>query len=615
MNDIPEMIGSEQLIEPVPTLPVPAEPVHVSEEAMNFAGLSLPGRLIGLILAAALAFFTVLVEHVRRSGAFAFNTPAERAATALQVVLYIVFFILGWKLIDWFDKKAVKADPGESGPAKEASPEEAAPNPAAQNSAVSNSAVNVPAARRRHLFASWNARSVILTAILLFVLFLPYLIVFYPGVASRDTYNQIRDFVTGTMPIEINWNAGEPMISCFLNDHHPVLDTLIFTFFTEFTGGLAGSAARGAFIYSCLQAALTALAMSLMLCRMEKLGIPYLYRKAGILFLGLSPFVALYAIGMTKDSIYSLLFIFYYILYVTIIRDEATNGRMLWLILLSVLLAATKKTGVYFVLLCNLVLIFVPGVRRKWAEWAASWVLPAVLMMVLLPKVLFPMFAIFPGGKQESIGFTMQMTAKTWLDHKEELSFQERKVISDVMDLNKVEESYSSYNYDEVKKLFNYSATDQQLSAYKRLWLQLFIRYPLSGINALFGTAGGFFTPTESIRVYYEFPSGEDVRIQNSPRFTHLREAVQTVYQWLCKAPGADFFMQCVLYMWWLPLAVLIRALLLPDFKGKRIKTIGCLIPIAVSVLVLWVSPYAMARYGLPQLYTLPLVMGLGSRK
>ena len=54
-------------------------------------------RVIGLILAAVLAFFTVLVEHVRRSGAFMFNTPAELAATALQAVLYIVFFILGWK--------------------------------------------------------------------------------------------------------------------------------------------------------------------------------------------------------------------------------------------------------------------------------------------------------------------------------------------------------------------------------------------------------------------------------------------------------------------------------------------------------------------------------------
>lgn len=540
--------------------------------------ISLPGRLIAVVLTAALALFTVITEHVRRSGSFGLGTTAECATTAMQVVLYIVFFVLGWKLIDWFDKRAVKAAPS------------------------------------RHLLCSWNGKSVLLTALLLFVMFVPYLVVFCPGVASRDTYNQIKDFVTGTMPIEINWNAGEPMISCFLNDHHPVTDTLLFTFFTEFVGGLAGSAARGVMIYCGLQTALTALFMSVMLCRMEKLGMPYLYRKAGVLFLGLSPFVALYAIGMLKDSVYSLLFIAYYLVYVVIIREEATGGRMLWLILLSVLLALTKKTGVYFVILCNIALFFVPGVRRRWAEWLASLALPAVLLLVLLPKVLFPMFAIFPGGKQESIGFTMQMSARTYLDHKDALSDEELRILSEVMDLKKVEEDYSSYNYDEVKKLFNYSATEQQISAYKRLWLRLFVRYPFSGIRALLGTAGGFFTPTESMRVYYEFPSGEYVQIQNAPRFAFLREAVQAVYKWLCALPGTGLLLQCVLYMWWLPLAVLLRVLLLPNFKGRRMKTLGCLVPIAVSVLVLWVSPYSMARYGLPLLYTLPLVMGLGCR-
>ena len=42
---------------------------------------------------------------------------------------------------------------------------------------------------------------------------------------------------------------------------------------------------------------------------------------------------------------------------------------------------------------------------------------------------------------------------------------------------------------------------------------------------------------------------------------------------------------------------------------------LGCLIPAAVCVLILWVSPYAIGRYDLPQFYTLPLVMGIGSRR
>ena len=655
MNDLQEHTLDE-LPTPAEHLPEPAETPHTPENptpdasSADFAKLGLFRSIIAGIFVLALAFFTVLVEHVRRSKQFGFSTTSEFVTTGIQVAIYVVLFVIGWKLLDLFDRKAVLAE-GEAaadgsadrcavlaeGEATartaaefegEATSEDAAVRTAAAepSAAIKPSAspadaepsanAEAPAPRMpaSHLLFSWSPRSVILTWILLLCLFVPYLLVFYPGVASMDTTNQIKDFTTGTMPIEINWNEGEPKISCFLNDHHPVVDTLIFTFFTEFVGGILGGPVRGAFAYCALQAALTALLMSLMLCRMEKFGVPYAYRKAGFLFLGFAPFIGLYAIGMLKDSIYSMFFIAYYLLYAVIMLEGASGRRMVWITVLAVVLALTKKTGVYLVLICNLVLIFVPTVRRRWAEWAASWILPALLVFVLLPHVLFPMCNIFAGGKQESLGFKMQMTARTYLDHKEELTPQEVQVIGTVIDLSKVEESYSSYNYDEVKKLFKYSATDAQISAYRRLWLQLFARYPLSGLNALFGTAGGFFTPTESMRVYFQFPTTQYVKIANPPKLAPYRDAVQAVYKWLTGLPGIGLLFQCVLYVWWLPLAVLLRALLLPDFKGRRLRSLGCLIPVAVCVLILWVSPYAMGRYGLPQLYTLPLVMGIGSR-
>ena len=606
----PEALSTTDTPSTPETPPTPEEPSEASSytaEPPVFAKLGFFRSVIAAILVSSLAFFTVLVEHVRRSKQFGFSTASEYVTTGLQVVIYVVLFVIGWKLLDRFDRQAVLADAPASSNRKSKVTSEVPGN--------DNAKANVTHGPSPRLLFSWSPRSVILTWILLLALFVPYLLAFYPGVASMDTTNQIKDFTTGTMPIEINWNEGEPMISCFLNDHHPVADTLIFTFFTEFVGGLLGSPVKGAFAYSALQTALTALFMALMLCRMEKFGVPYGYRKAGFLFLGFAPFIGLYAIGMLKDSIYSMFFIAYYLLYAVIMLEGATGRRMAGITILAVVLALTKKTGVYLVLICNLALIFVPTVRRKWAEWAASWILPALLVLVLLPHVLFPMCNIFAGGRQEALGFTMQMAARTYLDHKDELSPQEVEVIGAVIDLSKVEKSYSSYNYDEVKKLFNYAATDAQLGAYRRLWLQLFARYPLSGLNALFGTAGGFFTPTESIRVYFEFPETQYVKIANPPELAPYRDAVQAVYKWLSAIPGAGLLFQCVLYVWWLPLAALLRVLLLPDFKGRRLKSLGCLLPAAVCVLILWVSPYAMGRYGLPQFYTLPLVMGIGSRR
>ena len=606
----PEALSTTDTPSTPETPPTPDEPSEASSSTAEppvFAKLGFFRSVIAAILVSSLAFFTVLVEHVRRSKQFGFSTASEYVTTGLQVVIYVVLFVIGWKLLDRFDRQAVLADAPASSNRKSKVTSEDPGN--------DNAKANVTHGPSPRLLFSWSPRSVILTWILLLALFVPYLLAFYPGVASMDTTNQIKDFTTGTMPIEINWNEGEPMISCFLNDHHPVADTLIFTFFTEFVGGLLGGPVKGAFAYSALQTALTALFMALMLCRMEKFGVPYGYRKAGFLFLGFAPFIGLYAIGMLKDSIYSMFFIAYYLLYAVIMLEGATGRRMAGITILAVVLALTKKTGVYLVLICNLALIFVPTVRRKWAEWAASWILPALLVLVLLPHVLFPMCNIFAGGRQEALGFTMQMTARTYLDHKDELSPQEVEVIGAVIDLSKVEESYSSYNYDEVKKLFNYAATDAQLGAYRRLWLQLFARYPLSGLNALFGTAGGFFTPTESIRVYFEFPETQYVKIANPPELAPYRDAVQAVYKWLSALPGAGLLFQCALYVWWLPLAALLRVLLLPDFKGRRLKSLGCLLPAAVCVLILWVSPYAMGRYGLPQFYTLPLVMGIGSRR
>ena len=606
----PEALSTTDTPSTPETPPTPEEPSEASSSTAEppvFAKLGFFRSVIAAILVSSLAFFTVLVEHVRRSKQFGFSTASEYVTTGLQVVIYVVLFVIGWKLLDRFDRQAVLADAPASSNRKSKVTSEDPGN--------DNAKANVTHGPSPRLLFSWSPRSVILTWILLLALFVPYLLAFYPGVASMDTTNQIKDFTTGTMPIEINWNEGEPMISCFLNDHHPVADTLIFTFFTEFVGGLLGGPVKGAFAYSALQTALTALFMALMLCRMEKFGVPYGYRKAGFLFLGFAPFIGLYAVGMLKDSIYSMFFIAYYLLYAVIMLEGATGRRMAGITILAVVLALTKKTGVYLVLICNLVLIFVPTVRRKWAEWAASWILPALLVLVLLPHVLFPMCNIFAGGRQEALGFTMQMTARTYLDHKDELSPQEVEVIGAVIDLSKVEKSYSSYNYDEVKKLFNYAATDAQLGAYRRLWLQLFARYPLSGLNALFGTAGGFFTPTESIRVYFEFPETQYVKIANPPELAPYRDAVQAVYKWLSALPGAGLLFQCVLYVWWLPLAALLRVLLLPDFKGRRLKSLGCLLPAAVCVLILWVSPYAMGRYGLPQFYTLPLVMGIGSRR
>ena len=557
--------------------------------------LSLKDKLattvIGLLVALALTVFTVLVLHVRITESFGIETREERIMTFMQLVVWFLTFVGAWKILNLVDRDAAERD-----------------------KAAGESNGKSGAKYRRRLLFCWNVRSVIVTTLLLLCLFYPYMYAYYPGVSSLDTTNQIKDYVTDTMPIEINWRPDEPLVSCFLNDHHPVTDTLIFVYFTEILGGVIGPQ-QGAYVYTCIQAFLTALFMSLLLCRMEKWGVPFLYRLAGFLYLGLMPFIPLYVIGMLKDSLHCMFYIPYFLVYLAIVREGATHPRMILLILLSLLLSLTRKTGLYLILICNIALILIPSVRRKLAGWAASWLAPALVLLVIMPNLIFPAFNIFPGGNQEKLGFTLQMSVQAYIDHKDQMTKQEIDALKGVLDLDAAEENFYYLNYDDVKHLFKFNATDQAIHTYVRTWLRLFLRFPRSGIKALFGTAGGFFTPTERIRIYYKFQKNSYTQVENLEEREPYRTVVADFYDWLNTQQGIGILLQCVLYMWWLPLFALLRILLKPEFRGKRFEYLMCMLPTAVSIAFLWISPYSMARYGLPILYTLPMILGLSSTK
>ena len=199
----PEALSTTDTPSTPETPPTPDEPSEASSSTAEppvFAKLGFFRSVIAAILVSSLAFFTVLVEHVRRSKQFGFSTASEYVTTGLQVVIYVVLFVIGWKLLDRFDRQAVLADAPASSNRKSKVTSEDPGN--------DNAKANVTHGPSPRLLFSWSPRSVILTWILLLALFVPYLLAFYPGVASMDTTNQIKDFTTGTMPIEINWNEG-----------------------------------------------------------------------------------------------------------------------------------------------------------------------------------------------------------------------------------------------------------------------------------------------------------------------------------------------------------------------------------------------------------------------
>ena len=449
-----------------------------------------------------------------------------------------------------------------------------------------------------------NIKGIIISSCFCFILNIPYIIIFYPGTCNWDTINQLTDFFTGKDPMSYSWIPGQETVSCFLNDHHPVFDTLIYSAFIGI-GKSIGNINTGMFLFTVVQVALMSLCLGIMVCYLSRLDVPVLYRQLALLFVSLMPCLCVFNITMIKDTTYSLIFILYLMVYIDIVRRGADRKILILFTVLCLLLCLTKKTGVYLVVLSGLPLLLSSSLKGKRLNMLIPVLLPAVTMFILLPKIVFPLADIYPGGKQEMMSTFIQQTARVVVDHGDELSSEEKDIIDKIVDYDLISENYNISSSDNVKNTYRFGATGEERSDYMKLWASLAIRYPGSCIKATLGTCAGFFSPVSTIQIYTGIPSQDWVEVTNPEGLSDIRLGFKELYNKICGLKYPVPFLT-VIYSWWIPVLTFLFVL-----ERKSYRHILCLVPVFVSILVLCASPYNGARYALSLIYTAPLIPGI----
>ena len=101
----------------------------------------------------------------------------------------------------------------------------------------------------------------IILPFLFFICWLPYFIVYSPGLVNYDTVNQVLDFLDGVSPVPFGFVNGQEEVVALFNAHHPVLVTIIFGTFIKF-GILLGNPAIGLMLYITIHMILAAVIFS-----------------------------------------------------------------------------------------------------------------------------------------------------------------------------------------------------------------------------------------------------------------------------------------------------------------------------------------------------------------
>lgn len=527
--------------------------------------------IFDVIFAAVLSVFSVLVYNVYLHHNFEVVEIGKTPVFVLKTALFFVCFLLVVFFVHLVERQLLKAD------------------------------------YRVRIFEP-HPLGVLKGTILISLCYLPVAIIFYPGVCSWDTINQLNDYLTGTDPIPFSWIWGQETINVFLNDHHPVIDTFIFVLFYNL-GISLGDVKIGIFIYSLTCMVATAVSFSYMLCFINKMKIR-LPRVALLIFLLAYPVLSVYSFSMIKDSVFGVVFVWWFVIYVNVLFDKTSGKKLVALVILSVALGLTKKTGVYIALPSCVALLFAKvQTESKWRIYVITAIgIPAVLMFFILPKLVFPAANIFPGGKQETLGPLFQQTARVDLDHPDYYSGEEKKIIGNVIDYEHIKDNYQYEVSDGIKDTYNLHAGSKEIIPYVKLWFKTGTEKPLSYIKATVGNSGGFFTPAQKVQLHTHMtPQKLVTGMDNIEEFKGLRETYIMVVDFISGIPVISFLFQNVLFTFWIPLFVIVRSI-----KKRRKNTIISVIPVIMSVLVLIVSPNAHIRYGLPLVYCAPLLIAMG---
>lgn len=471
--------------------------------------------------------------------------------------------------------------------------------------------------RLERLIPQWNIRSVLLFASIMLVLWLPWYLANFPGGTYWDTYYQIYQIYPENHPIAIiPWEERyhQTLTDAWLVDHHPIFTTLVYGAFGWVSDQLTGNWMIGVAVFCAIQGILHCIAFTASVAYLRLRDCPPIICFIGFAFFALMPFIPTWSMCMVKDSFFGLALIPYFMMLFEALRTDGKCLRQpritILFVLCALLLCLTKKTGIFLVIFTALVAIIV--LRKNRAAiltFGAQAVLSFLLLVVIFPLMLFPALDIESGGKQEILGPLFQQTARTVVDHEDEIPPEEQAAIDAVLPYDRLVEEYAFDFEDAVKYRFDLTATDEQIADYLKVYLDQGLAYPDSYFGAFMSLAGFYVAPTAYVNirmVTVDTKMGSDHRymLWNPEELDPLREGLDEAYKAVGSLPGVNIPLLLVTYVFWLP------ALLFFIAKSNRLRCGALFAPSVVLLAFCVIAPVYDARYAVPILDISPLLFG-----
>lgn len=330
--------------------------------------------------------------------------------------------------------------------------------------------------------------------ITLSIIYLIYLIIYYPGVVGYDPSYQIKE-VLG-IPNFYSESAGITGTS-LLTAYNPIVHTLLIGYLFKF-GLLVGSPNFGIFIYTLIQVSFMIFTLSYSIKFLHQEKVPY---KILLIILGLYVFVPIfpfYSICSFKDTYFALFMVLYIIELCKLIKYEYNKKDIIRLVLISICLFFFRHNGIITVILS---LPFFLLLKRNKKQIVIS--LLSILVIFFIYNGMISLFKITPTSRREVLSIPLQQTARL-VNYKEEvIEDSDKEIINKIIDYSIIKEKYNPELSDPIKNTFKNNATNEDLLDYFKVWSKYLVKEPRIYLEATLNNNYGYLYPNAQNWYFY----------------------------------------------------------------------------------------------------------------
>lgn len=448
----------------------------------------------------------------------------------------------------------------------------------------------------------WDRHPFLFPFAVIFLLWLPYAILKYPGGIDFDTYYQLL----------------QPLGYTAISNHNPLLSTLFFGYGLLLGKTLLGSFHAGLFFVILCQMLVCAACLAYSVKALHKLSVSPALLWLSLSVYSLSTLVSRYCTSLGKDALFACTAVMYVaMLAELILGPEPRLRRALPFALLTACMALLRSSITHLLALsCALLLLNWLLRRRRGLLTALMGTAGAYALCLLYLYALLPALGIPDVPSGEALSLPLMQTARYVKYCPEDVTEEERQIIDQVVDYDQLPVMYLERLSDYVKGL--YRGDGESLGRYFKVWFRQGLRHPEVYFSATFNNIYGYFYPgarEDAMGIYMQYDPApdapvqlfslpEDAAVRRAERLDKLSNFILAFENFPLFYPVCNAAMQ-----FWLLIYLVFLALLR---KGGAL--LHLLLPSAACILVCIAGPtffHNGLRYGLLTLLANPFLFSV----